>query len=108
MIAYITELNTENAKSFTESEGLVLVDVWAPWCGPCKVISPIVDEISNDFQGRVKVGKLEADSNRDMVMEMGIRSIPTLIVYKDGVEVERTTGAINKQKLAEMLENHLN
>lgn len=108
MIAYVTELNTENAKGFTESEGVVLVDVWAPWCGPCKMISPIVDEISSDFQGRVKVGKLEADSNREMVMEMGIRSIPTLLVYKDGVEVERSTGAINKQKIAEMLENHLN
>lgn len=108
MIAYVTELNTENTKDFTNSQGVVLVDVWAPWCGPCKMISPIVDEISNDYFGKVKVGKLEADSNRDMVMEMGIRSIPTLIVYKDGQEVERTTGAINKQKLSEMLENHLN
>ena len=108
MIAYVTELNTENTKQFTNSEGVVLVDVWAPWCGPCKMISPIVDEISNDFYGKVKVGKLEADSNRDMVMEMGIRSIPTLIVYKNGQEVERTTGAINKQKLSEMLQNHLN
>ena len=108
MIAYVTELNTENTKEFTNSQGVVLVDVWAPWCGPCKMISPIVDEISNDFYGKVKVGKLEADSNRDMVMEMGIRSIPTLIVYKDGQEVERSTGSINKQKLSEMLQNHLN
>lgn len=107
MISYVTELNTENTKDFT-SDGLVLVDVWAPWCGPCKMISPIVDEISNEYQGKVKVGKLEADNNRDLVMEMGIRSIPTLIVYKDGVEVERSTGALNKQKISEMLENHLN
>lgn len=107
MIAYVTELNTENTKDFT-SDGVVLVDVWAPWCGPCKMISPIVDEISNEYQGKVKVGKLEADNNRDLVMEMGIRSIPTLIVYKDGVEVERSTGAVNKQKISEMLENHLN
>lgn len=107
MIAYVTELNTENTKDFT-SDGVVLVDVWAPWCGPCKMISPIVDEISNEYQGKVKVGKLEADNNRDLVMEMGIRSIPTLIVYKDGVEVERSTGAVNKQKISEMLENHIN
>jgi thioredoxin 1 len=107
MIAYVTELNTENTKDFT-SDGVVLVDVWAPWCGPCKMISPIVDEISSEYQGKVKVGKLEADNNRDLVMEMGIRSIPTLIVYKDGVEVERSTGAVNKQKISEMLENHLN
>lgn len=107
MISYVTELNTENTKDFT-SDGVVLVDVWAPWCGPCKMISPIVDEISNEYQGKVKVGKLEADNNRDLVMEMGIRSIPTLIVYKDGVEVERSTGAVNKQKISEMLENHLN
>lgn len=107
MISYVTELNTENTKDFT-SDGVVLVDVWAPWCGPCKMISPIVDEISNEYQGKVKVGKLEADNNRDLVMEMGIRSIPTLIVYKDGVEVERSTGAVNKQKISEMLENHIN
>lgn len=107
MIAYVTELNTENTKDFT-SDGVVLVDVWAPWCGPCKMISPIVDEISSEYQGKVKVGKLEADNNRDLVMEMGIRSIPTLIVYKDGVEVERSTGSVNKQKISEMLENHLN
>lgn len=107
MIAFVTELNTENTKDFT-SDGVVLVDVWAPWCGPCKMISPIVDEISNDYQGKVKVGKLEADANRDLVAELGIRSIPTLIVYKDGVEVERSTGAVNKKKISEMLENHLN
>jgi thioredoxin 1 len=107
MISYITELNTENTKDFT-SNGVVLVDVWAPWCGPCKIISPIVDEISNEYHGKVKVGKLEADKNRDLVMDMGIRSIPTLIVYKNGLEVERCTGVVNKQKISEMLENHLN
>lgn len=108
MIAYITELNTENSKSFTESEGLVMVDIWATWCGPCRVISPIVDELSSIYKDKVKVGKLDADANRDYVTELGIRSIPTIILYKDGVEVERSIGSTTKQKLSEMLEKHLN
>lgn len=107
MIAYITELTPENSKSFTESSGLVMVDIWAPWCGPCRVISPIVDELSSDYKDRVKVGKLNADINPDYVNQLGIRSIPTIILYKDGVEVERNVGSTTKQKLIDILENHL-
>lgn len=108
MIAYITELNPENSKTFVESGGLVMVDIFAKWCGPCKVISPIVDELSYIYKDKLKVGKLDADSNRDYVTELGIRSIPTIILYKDGAEVDRSTGSTTKQKLVEMLENHLN
>jgi thioredoxin 1 len=108
MIAYITELNPENSKTFVASDGLVMVDIFAKWCGPCKVIAPIVDEISNDYQGKVKVGKLDADLNRDYVSELGIRSIPTIILYKNGDEIERSVGQTTKQKLTEMLEKHLN
>jgi len=106
MVAYITELNKENYNTFVGSN-LVLVDVWAPWCGPCKMISPIVDEISSDYQGRLSVGKLDADSNRETITELGVRNIPTILLYKNGEIVDRSTGAITKQKLVEIIDKHL-
>jgi thioredoxin 1 len=106
MIAYITELNEQNYKTFTES-GLVLIDVKTDWCGPCKMISPIVDEISSDYQGKLSVGKLDADANRETVTELGVRNIPTILLYKNGVVVDKSTGAITKQKLVEMIDKQL-
>jgi thioredoxin 1 len=106
MIAFITELNEENFKSFIESE-LVLVDVWAPWCNPCRMISPIVDEISNEYQGRLSVGKMNADDNRDIVSDLGIRSIPTLLLYKNGEIVDRLVGGVNKQKIVDLIEQYI-
>lgn len=106
MIAYITELNSNNFSNFT-TDGLVLVDIWATWCGPCKMISPIVDEISSEYHGKLSVGKLDADQNRDIVSEIGIRNIPTLIIYKDGVIVDKLVGAVSKQKIAESIDAHI-
>jgi thioredoxin 1 len=107
MITYITELNEENYKSFTEN-GLVLVDIKAEWCGPCKVIGPLVDQISSDYHGQVSVGKLDADGARDLISELGVRNIPTLLLYKDGEIVERNTGMVTKEKIQELITNHLN
>ena len=106
MIAYITELTDSNFYDFTKS-GLVLVDVHAVWCQPCKQISPIIDDISTEFIGKISVGKLDADEYPDIITELGIRSIPTLLLYKDGEIIERKTGLIAKQKLSEMIEKHL-
>jgi thioredoxin 1 len=106
MVAYITELNENNYNTFIGSN-LVLVDVWASWCGPCKMISPIVDEISSDYQGRLSVGKLDADSNRETITELGVRNIPTILLYKNGEIVDKSTGAVTKQKLVEMIDKHL-
>lgn len=103
MIAFITELNNDNYKEFVK-EGVVLVDIWATWCNPCRTISPIVDKVSADYQGKVKVGKLEADLNREIVSELGIRNIPTLLVYKDGEIVDRLVGAVQEEKITESLD----
>jgi thioredoxin 1 len=106
MVTYITELNEQNYKSFTET-GLVLVDIWAPWCRPCVTIAPLVDQISSDYQGRLSVGKLDADGARDLISELGIRNIPTLLLYKDGEIVERNTGMITKEKIEGLINNHI-
>ena len=107
MIAYITELNENNYKTFTES-GLVLIDVKADWCGPCKMISPLVDEISSEYHDKgLSVGKLDADSNREIVTELGVRNIPTILLYKNGEIVDKSTGAVTKQKLVELIDKHL-
>jgi thioredoxin 1 len=114
MIAYVTELNAENFEDFTKNE-LTLVDIWAPWCGPCKMISPIVDEISNTYHGKLSVGKLNADDNRDIVTDLGVRNIPTLVLYKNGElvkdengVVEKLVGSVTKEKLTDFVEKHLN
>jgi len=106
MIAYITELNSETYDDFV-SDGIVLVDIWATWCGPCKTISPIIDEISSEYVGKVKVGKIEADLNRDKIMELGVRNIPTILIYKDGEIVERSTGSTTKEKLTDLIDPQL-
>ena len=104
---YITELNEENYNSFTKT-GLVLVDIKAEWCSPCKVIEPIIGEISTDYFGKLSVGKLDADGAKDIITELGVRNIPTLLLYKDGVIVERNTGMVTKEKIEELVNNHLN
>ena len=104
---YITELNEENYNSFTKT-GLVLVDIKAEWCSPCKVIEPIIGEISTDYFGKLSVGKLDADGAKEIITELGVRNIPTLLLYKDGVIVERNTGMVTKEKIEELVNNHLN
>jgi len=106
MVAYITELNETNYDDFV-SEGVVLVDVWAAWCGPCKAISPIIDQISEEYKDKIKVGKCDADANRDKVMSLGVRNIPTLFLYKDGQIIDQMSGGGSKSKFTDFIDKHL-
>lgn len=85
----------------------VLVDFWAPWCGPCRIQGPIIEEIAKEFEGKVKVGKLEVDENPQSAQKYGVLSIPTVILYKDGQIVWQGVGVQSKEKLTEELQSAL-
>ncbi len=89
------------------ADELVLIDFWAEWCGPCKMIAPIVEELAEEFDGTLRVGKLDADENMNTMMAYGVMGIPTLILFKGGEAVERITGFMPKDKLLERLKDHL-
>ena len=90
-----------------ESDTPVLVDFWAEWCGPCKMIAPIVDEIAEEYEGKLRVAKLDADANPEVLMSFGIMGIPTLILFKGGEAVERITGFKPKNKIISKIEAHI-
>jgi len=89
------------------SDTPLLVDFWAEWCGPCRMIGPIVEELSTEYQGKVKIGKMNVDNNPNIPMKYGIRSIPTLLVFKGGELVDKIVGAVPKTNIVSKLENQL-
>ena len=89
------------------SDKPVLVDYWAEWCGPCKMIAPILDEVSKDYDGRLRVTKMNVDENRTVPGKFGIRGIPTLMLFKDGQLAATKVGALSKAQLTAFLDGHL-
>lgn len=97
----ITDANFQ--QEVLSSDKPVLVDFWAVWCGPCKMIAPVVEELAREYDGKLKVGKLDVDKNPEVSMQLGIRSIPTLMVFKNGKVVEQIIGAVSKPNLVEKI-----
>ena len=98
------EFNDQNFDSDVLKAGMpVLVDFWAVWCGPCKAIAPIVEEVANEFSGKVRVGKMDVDSNNQVAMRYGIRSIPTLLLFSGGEVVDQVIGNVGKESIESML-----
>jgi len=104
-VLYFTKDNFD--EEVLQSDKPVLVDFWAAWCGPCRMVAPIVDQIANEFDGRVKVGKVNVDEENELAQKYRIMSIPTLMVFKDGKLVDSVIGARSKEDLSKMLEAHI-
>ena len=105
----IQHLTSDNFKSTVDSSSVpLLVDFWAPWCGPCKAIAPVLEELAGEMAGKLSIGKVDVDENGAIAAEYNVRAIPTLILFKDGQVAEQFVGLVGKSDLKTKIEPHLN
>jgi len=106
-MAKTIEITDKNFDDIIKSDKPILVDFWAEWCGPCKMIGPIVEEMAGEYDGKAVIGKVDVDTNPEVSAKFGIRSIPTLLYFKDGEIVDKQVGAVPKAILAQKLDAQL-
>jgi thioredoxin 1 len=101
-------LNNDNFKETISQDKLVLVDFWAEWCGPCKALSPIIDELSQEMSETMTIAKVDITENQDIAVEYGVRNIPTMLFFRNGEIVDKQVGAMPKSAIQEIINKHLN
>ena len=101
------EITDKNFNDIISKNKTVLVDFWAEWCGPCRIIGPVIEELANEYEGKAIIGKLDVDSNQESSVKYEVRSIPTIITFKDGEIVDRQVGAVPKETLKNILDSQL-
>lgn len=103
----ITVTDENFANEIEGGEGLAIVDFWAAWCGPCRMVAPIVEQLATEYQGQVRVGKLDVDSNQKTATRFNVRSIPSILFFKDGRLIDTVVGAVPKPALERKIQEHL-
>lgn len=102
------EFTDSNFKDTALADGVAVVDFWAPWCGPCRLIGPIIEDLATEYDGKATIGKVNVDDNPEISMKYGVRSIPTILFIKDGEVVDKHVGTATKATLAEKIDSYLN
>lgn len=101
------EITDSNFNDVISKNKTVLVDFWAEWCGPCRMIGPVIEELANEYEGKAIIGKLDVDSNQESSVKYGVRSIPTILTFKDGEIIDRQVGAVPKKTLTNVIDSQL-
>ena len=101
------EITDSNFNEIITKNDVVLIDFWAEWCGPCRMIAPMIEELANEYDGKAVIGKLDVDNNQESSIKFGVRSIPTLLVFKNGEMVDRHVGAVPKETLSSSISSNL-
>jgi thioredoxin 1 len=104
----ITVTDGNFAEVIEEGQGLVIVDFWAAWCGPCRMVAPIIEQLAGEYAGKLQVGKVDVDANQQISTKYNIRSIPSILFFKDGQHVDTVVGAVPKAMLERKIQEHLN